>query len=313
MTHPPRPEAPTVGAEATAWSAWLGREERHAALVSADQAALFESSLDRLAPAADEPLAPLRHWMWLFAPPAIPTARLDPDGHPPRGPLVPTWPLPRRMWAGSSLTWLAPVAPGSLLERHSSVLAVELKSGRSGTLGFLTLQHRWHNRGQCAIDERQTVVYREAASGTSPSPVPPPAPPTPAAIPASASEPAAGTDPAPGGWGTVHTPGELLLFRYSALTFNAHRIHYDRTYATRTEGYPDLVVHGPLMATLMIDAFRDAHPRARLRSFSFRALAPAFVGGPLVVGGEPTGDGRASLWVRSSGGAAHLTGEVAFD
>ena len=136
-------------------------------------------------------------------------------------------------------------------------------------------------------------------------------------------EPAPGTPAAPGEpapapnatqphWQRSLVPDEVLLFRYSALTFNGHRIHYDRRHVTQTEGYPCLVVHGPLMATLMLDAFRDAHPGVTVRRFSFRALAAAFAGNALRCGGCPIGDGNARLWVRDAAGREHLAGEVSF-
>jgi len=306
VTGPLPPRAPG-GAQAEGaaheWADWVGREERHGAFAARDLVAFLEASLDRPAPADGAALAPLRHWLWLFAPPATDTSRLDADGHPPRGPLVPTWPLPRRMWAGSIVHWLAPVKLHAPLIRHTSIASVEIKRGRSGTLGFMTLRHRWHSDGECAMDELQTVVYREAAPVVAPATAP--------QRPRSALPEAAA--PRPGCWQVTRMPTEVLLFRYSALTFNSHRIHYDRDYATRVEGYPGLVVHGPLMATLMLDAFRDTHPDARPRSFTFRAVAPAFDGAPLSVGGEPAGDGRATLWVRGADGTAHVDGEVRFD
>jgi 3-methylfumaryl-CoA hydratase len=283
------------------WSAWVGRQERHRLRASADTVALLEATLDRPVAGPDGVLAPLRHWLWTFVPPAAPTAVLGPDGHPPRGPLIPSWPLPRRMWAGSSVRWLAPVPLDAQMEHETTIESVNVKAGRSGTLGFVVLRHRWLAQGSCAIDEQQTVVYREpVAAGAPPAPAPREA----AAAPA---------PPAPGGWQSRVVPTEVMLFRYSAVTFNAHRIHYDTAYTTGEEGYPGLVVHGPLMATLMLDAFRDAHPGATPRRFDFRALQPAFAGAPLLVGGEPDGAGRAKVWVRSAGGADHVAGEVAFD
>jgi 3-methylfumaryl-CoA hydratase len=287
------------------WSAWVGRQERHGLRASADTVALLEATLDRPVAGPGEPLAPLRHWLWTFVPPAAPGAVLGPDGHPPRGPLIPTWPLPRRMWAGSSLRWLAPVPLDAQMEHETTIESVSVKAGRSGTLGFVVLRHRWLVHGVCAIDELQTAVYREPAVAGAP------------AVAASAPAREAASTPAvqasAGAWSRRVVPTEVMLFRYSAVTFNAHRIHYDAAYATGVEGYPGLVVHGPLMATLMLDAFRDEHPGATLRRFDFRALQPAFAGAPLSVGGEPDGEGRARVWVRDATGANHVAGEVAFD
>jgi len=280
-------------------SAWIGRETRQRLRATRDTVACFEATLDRPAPADDAALAPLRHWLWVFAPPPTATARLAPDGHPPRGELVPDWPLPRRMWAGSEVTFLESVPADALLERVITVESANFKHGRSGTLGFVVLRHRWLLDGRCAIDDRQTVVYRE--------PVAPGGPVAPAPAPSPA------TAPEPGAWNVAHSPSEVLLFRYSALTFNSHRIHYDAAYTRDVEGYPGLVVQGPLMATLMLDAFRDAHPRARVRRFAFRALLPAFAGQPIHCGGVPDGDGRSRLWVRDAQGREHVAGEVVHD
>jgi 3-methylfumaryl-CoA hydratase len=293
-------------------SPWVGRTTRTRVRATRETVELLESSLDRAAPAPDAPIAPLRHWLWFFAPPATPTSLLGPDGHSPRGELAPEWPLPRRMWAASDVRFLLPVLPDAWLVRESVLESATLKTGRSGTLGFVVLRHRWLlEDGRCAIDDAQTAVYREAAGS--------------AAVPAApADRPAQGAAAAPGApaaptatpspaWESVHRPEPTLLFRYSALTFNTHRIHYDLPYTTQVEGYPGLVVHGPLMATLMLDAFRDAHPDANVRRYAFRALAPAFAGAPLHCGGVPSAEGRAKLWVRSADGREHLAGEVEFD
>jgi 3-methylfumaryl-CoA hydratase len=286
-------------------SPWIGRQDRARVRATRETVGMLEASLDRAVPGEDAPIAPLRHWLWLFAPPAPPTAALGPDGHPPRGELVPDWPLPRRMWAGSTVDFLEPVPADAPLERVSTVESATLKTGRSGTLGFVVLRHRWLLAdGRCAIDDAQTVVYREAAPPGAPAAASSPA------APAVAAPAPAGPEPA---WESVLRPSTALLFRYSALTFNTHRIHYDQPYATEVEGYPGLVVHGPLMATLVLDAFRDAHPGARVRRFTFRALAPAFAGAVLRSGGRPEGEGRARLWVRGDDGREHVGAEVVFD
>lgn len=280
-------------------SAWVGRETRQRLRASRDTVDCFEATLDRPVPGAHDALSPLRHWLWVFAPPATATSGLAPDGHPPRGELVPDWPLPRRMWAGSDVRFHEPVPIDAALERVVTVESTHVKHGRSGTLGFVVLRHRWMLDGRCAIDDAQTVVYREPVAPGAPvaqAPSPPPAAP-----------------PEPGAWCVEHRPSEVLLFRYSALTFNSHRIHYDAAYTREVEGYPGLVVQGPLMATLMLDAFRDAHPRARVRRFAFRALQPAFAGQTILCGGVPDGDGHSRLWVRDVHGREHVAGEVHHD
>ena len=301
-------------------SPWLGRTKRTRVRATRETVELLETSLDRALPGADATLAPLRHWLWFFAPPAVPTSQLGPDGHSPRGDLAPEWPLPRRMWAASDVRFLLPVPLDAWLVRESVLESATVKSGRSGTLGFVVLRHRWLlEDGRCAIDDAQTAVYREAAAGEAAGAAGSPGG-GPAASGASAgTSPSAGAPPAPAAsapapaWEAVHRPEAPLLFRSSALTFNTHRIHYDLPYVTGVEGYPGLVVHGPLMATLMLDAFRDAHPTASVRRYVFRALSPAFAGSPLHCGGVPAGDGRAKVWVRGADGREHLSGEVEFD
>jgi hydroxyacyl-ACP dehydratase HTD2-like protein with hotdog domain len=283
-------------------SAWIGRETRQRLRATRDTVECFEATLDRPVPASGDALAPLRHWLWVFAPPATATAGLAADGHPPRGELVPDWPLPRRMWAGSDVRFHEPVPLDAPLERVVTVESASVKHGRSGTLGFVVLRHRWLLDGRCAIDDAQTVVYREPVGPVAPGEAAAQAPATPPATP-----------PAPGAWRVEHRPSEVLLFRYSALTFNSHRIHYDAAYTRDVEGYPGLVVQGPLMATLMLDAFRDAHPRACVRRFTFRALQPAFAGQAIACGGVPDGEGRSRLWVRDAQGREHVAGEVLHD
>jgi 3-methylfumaryl-CoA hydratase len=295
-------------------SPWVGRRSSTRVRATRETLGLLETSLDRPVPADDAPIAPLRHWLWFFAPPATPTALLGPDGHSPRGELAPEWPLPRRMWAASDVRFLLPVPADAWLVRESVLESATVKSGRTGTLGFVVLRHRWLlEDGRCAIDDAQTAVYREAATAPAAATAAPRADAAtgaPAAAPLAAAAQAQVPPPA---WESVHRPGPTLLFRYSALTFNTHRIHYDLPYVTGVEGYPGLVVHGPLMATLMLDAFRDAHPGASVRRYAFRALSPAYADAPLHCGGVPAGDGRATLWVRGADGREHLSGEVEFD
>jgi len=291
-------------------SAWVGRAEAFGGAAETETLARLEATLGRAAPGEGEPMAPLRHWLWLFSPPSAPTAALGPDGHAPRGNLAPDWPLPRRMWAGSSLRWLGDLRAGQPLRRETRVESVTAKRGRTGVLGFVTLRHAWSGAdGAVAIDEMQTVVYREAVAAEAAPPAPGGATTAPAGRSAQAGH---GQSPAPAGdWHREIVPTETLLFRYSAVTFNTHRIHYDHPYATGVEGYPGLVVHGPLMATLMLDAFRDAHPGARVARFAFRALAPAFAGAPLHLGGTRLADGTSRLWVRAADGTEHVAGEAA--
>jgi 3-methylfumaryl-CoA hydratase len=218
-------------------------------------------------PREGDPLPPLFHWLYFLD--ETPQSRLGPDGHAVLGAFLPPIGNARRLFAGADILFRAPVPIGAALERTRTVTEVTEKSGRSGPLVFVEIREDVRADGTPAIEERRTLVYRRAAV---PLPVPGPARPF---------------DPAPAGsWVRDLVPHTVLLFRYSALTFNGHRIHYDQAYATGVEGYPGLVVHGPLMATLLAHMAwrRAARP---LRRFTFRAEAPAFANAPLRLLGVP--------------------------
>ena len=247
------------------WSAWIGREETRSDRVDMGQLGRWLATLDREAP-ADGSVPQGFHWC--LGLPDAPTASLGPDGHPRRddGPasFLPPLPQPRRMWASSKVEFIAPLRTGQAIERLSRVQSITEKSGGSGHLVFVDLAHETRGDGALAVREIQTLVYRDA-----PPPGTPPAPP----------EPGAGQFDA-SAWDAVRsvTPTEPLLLRFSALTFNSHRIHYDLPYAQHEEGYRGLVVHGPLTATLLIDLARREVSDNALRTFSFRGVSPAICG-----------------------------------
>lgn len=203
--------------------------------------------------------------------PEAPTALLGEDGHPARddspGSFLPPFPMPRRMWASSKMQFYAPIAIGAVIERRSRIAAVSEKTGGSGRLAFVDVEHTTRANGTVAVIETQTLVYREAAAPDAPL-----SPPLPGE---------GRFDPA--GWDAHRalTPDARLLFRYSALTFNTHRIHYDAPYAEQTERYRGLVVHGPLTASLLLQLAAQELGANRLRSFAFRGLSPAIAGEPL--------------------------------
>lgn len=248
------------------WSAWLGRSEARRDTVDPGHAQRWLATLDRAAP-TDGTMPQGFHWC--LGLPDAPSASLGPDGHPrrdesPESFLPPLPHLPRRMWASSKVEFLAPLRPGMAIERRSTVAAIEAKQGGSGELVFVTLQHETLVDGQPAVREQQSLVYRAAAASDAPLAPPP-----------------AGTgqfDPA--GWHAHRTfvPSEALLFRFSALTFNSHRIHYDLPYARDVERYRGLVVHGPLTATLLLDLARRELGDNALKRFAFRGLSPAICG-----------------------------------
>jgi 3-methylfumaryl-CoA hydratase len=248
-----------------AWDAWIGREERRHDRIDAGLVGRWCATLDR-DPCADGAVPQGLHWC--LCPPDAPTAQLGPDGHPLRdeGPdsFLPPVPLPRRMWASSKVEFLRPLRVGEAVERISRVHSITEKQGGSGALVFVDLAHETSGDGLLAVREVQSLVYRGAApAGATPAPPPP-------------GE--ALFDPTAWDAHRVLAPAEPLLFRYSALTFNSHRIHYDLPYATREEGYRGLVVHGPLTATLMLQLAALDLGDNRLKTFEFRGVSPAICG-----------------------------------
>lgn len=229
-------------------------------------------------------------WHWCFFQEPVGEADLGGDGHPVRGGLIQPPAGCNRMWAGGRLDFLQPLRVGKQSLRTSTVVKVSEKSGRTGKLLFVTLRHDYSQDGVLCIREEQDVVYRE---------------PTPPKLEGGAAVPR-------GDWSEAVVPSPTLLFRYSAVTFNGHRIHYDSPYATFLEGYPGLVVHGPLIATLNLRAFQRANPLGRLKRFAYRGVRPLFVPTPFVVGGRLTEPGRAELWAGDEHGLAQ-SAEVDFD
>jgi 3-methylfumaryl-CoA hydratase len=266
---------------------WIGRTETIADTVTATPVAALAATLDRPAerPAQGTPLPPLWHWLYFL--PLARQSEIGPDGHPKRGGFLPPVPLPRRMWAGSQLTLHAPLAVGDAIERTSTIDNVTSKHGRTGELVFVKVKHEISVRGADtpAITEFHDIVYREAAK------------PGDAALPPQAA-------PAAPMWEQPLQADDVLLFRYSALTFNGHRIHYDRKYVTEVEGYPGLIVHGPLLATLLLDLLRHRLPQATVARYEFRALRPVFDIHRFFVCGAPQPDGHTvRLWIRDHEGA----------
>ena len=271
---------------------WIGRQELLHDSITAFPAAALAATLDRDEPdpVAGDPLPPLWHWLYFL--PRARQSQLGADGHPARGGFLPPVELPRRMWAGGRLTFPGALRLGDPVTRTSTVADVTLKEGRSGPLVFVLVRHEIAGPDGVAITEEHDIVYRGApASGEIP-PAPPQA-------------------PAEAPWQREIVPDDVLLFRYSALTFNGHRIHYDRRYVTQEESYPGLVVHGPLLATLLADLLRRYSDR-RLAAFRFRALGPVFDLAPFAVCGRP-GEDRAELWVRRADGALAMEATASLD
>lgn len=270
-------------------SSWIGRSEESQDRLEPAHVRRIAALLDHAeAPERGAPLPPL--WHWCFFTPTVPQSQIDPDGHPKRGGFLPPVPLPRRMWAGGRLSFHAPLRVGDIVTRTTEIASIRETSGKQGTLVFLTLKHALSTAAGLAIKEEQDIVYR-APSKTA-MPAPDPAPETP-----------------PADWRDPYEPDPVRLFRYSALTNNAHRIHYDLPYATQEEGYPGLVVQGPLTATLLMDAFLK-HRATPPRSFSFRGQAPLFSGAPMALCGQAGSGGAFDLWAEGPGGHKAMSATV---
>ena len=265
---------------------WLGRTETATDVVTAAPCAALSATLDRSPdrPPAGTPLPPLWHWLYFL--PLYRQSEVGPDGHARRGEFLPPVPLPRRMWAGSELEFHEPLRVGDEVTRVSTIAGITEKSGRSGLLVFVKLRHelRRGDEAAVAIAETHDIVYREAARRD-------------------ATAPPAVAAPGAAAWEREVVPDAVLLFRYSALTFNGHRIHYDRRYVTEVEGYPGLIVHGPLLATLLLDLLREHRDDARVVRFAFRASRPLFDTDPFFLCGQPADDGKTvRLWARDRHG-----------
>jgi 3-methylfumaryl-CoA hydratase len=273
-------------------SNWIGREELRADQIDLRTARALAATLD-LDPAGMEPgteLPPL--WHWVYFTPNARRSEIGTDGHPRRGGFLPPVELPNRMWAGGRLRFLQPLAVGDAVSRVSRITRCERKSGRTGDLVFVTVEHTISNGRGVALVEEHDIVYRQ------PSPK---------------GGPLAGEKVEAQAEFRQHIhPDPVLLFRYSALTFNGHRIHYDHPYTTQEEGYPGLIVHGPLIATLLLEAFRAAHPDKRVARYAFRAVGPLFDTTDFDVCGRITEPGKAELWTDCDGRLT-MKAEVAFD
>lgn len=262
--------------------AWIGRTETRSDLVTAVPMAALSATLDRNDPEPVNGTAIPPLWHWLYFLPISPLGEAGPDGHPKRGGFLPPVPLPRRMFAGGRFEYHQPLRIGDRISRASRITDVSGKEGRSGTLVFVTVRHEIANATGVALAEEHDIVYRENPRADAP-----------------VSKPqAARTDEM---FSREIAPDPVLLFRYSALTFNSHRIHYDRSYVTAVEGYPGLIVHGPLIATFLADLLRRNLPKAPVRRFEFRAVRPLFDIHRFTVCGRQDGN-RVALWTRDHEG-----------
>lgn len=277
-----------------ALATWVGRERVTTDIIVADRLARLSATLDRgdPDPRPGDPLPPCWHWMFFYE--STPLSGVGPDGHPARGGFLPPIDKPRRMWAGSRIRFIDPPRVGEAIQRLSRIASVTEKEGKTGQLVFVTVVHEISTPRGLGIVEEQDLVYRDLPAKGAPTPPPPSA-------------------PSNAVWQRTINPSPVLLFRYSALTYNSHRIHYDLKYCQDAEGYPGLIVHGPLTATLLIDLVRRERPDARVETFDFKGVSPLFDTAPFIVAGRQREDGRgASVWAEGPNGALAMTGDVGF-
>ena len=261
------------------FDAWIGKTERLSDVVSQGAVDRFCATLG--AKASNKGVPPGFHWCTCL--PNASLAQLGEDGHPAKGGFLPPIPAPRRMWAASAVEFLAPIAPTATIDRQLTVACVKEKSGKSGSLYFVEVEQETTADGVDAVRERQTIVYREPAA-------------EPILLPKAGS-----VDLSEWEFTETVTPSETMLLRYSALTFNAHRIHYDLPYARDVEGYPALIVHAPLMATLLLQFVERISDGRNIVAFSFRGQKPAFCNQEITLTAKPDGNGLSLAVINVAG------------
>jgi len=273
---------------------WIGKTQTSEDLAAPFPARALIATLDENDPdpKTGDALPPLWHWLYFLE--VARQSKLGPDGHAERGDFLPPVPLPRRMWAGSRFSFEGePIRIGDTIKRSSTIKSVEPKSGSTGAMVFVTVQHTISGPRGLSLIEDHDIVYREAPKPGEAARAPKPAP----------------TDAT---WSRTIEATPPLLFRFSALTFNGHRIHYDQPYVTGTEGYPGLIVHGPLMGLVQIELARRSNPAKIPARFEFRALSPVFAGAPFSVSARHETDGTVSTWIANSTGGLAQQGKVVF-
>lgn len=277
------------GVDLSALRAWIGRQETRSDVISPAPVAGLSAALDYDSPRAEvgDPLPLPWHWLYFLPTPAA--SAMDVDGHARRGGFLPPVVLPRRMWASSSIRFVSPLYVGDSVRRESTISDISHKQGSSGELVFVTIQHQIYRGDELAIEEQQSLVYREADAAGGP--------------------PVAKPSPAKAQWSREVLPDPVLLFRYSALTFNSHRIHYDRDYAMSVEGYGGLVVQGPLTATLLLDLVHRELPKEQVAVFRFRGVRPVLEGQALQLQGCRDGD-SVLLWALDASGGLVMEATV---
>ena len=281
-------------------ASWVGRRQRTAETIDARLVRWLAATLDRpdLIEARDgDVLPPAWHWAYFNA--IEPMSALGRDGHPKRGGFLPATAQPRRMWAGSRLSWHAALRVGTMIERESTILSCEGKHGKSGAMVLVTVGHQLRSGDTLLLEEEHDIVYRDEAGEDERR-----------ALAELAAQARRGETAFEKQGEVVRkiSVGPVQMFRYSAATFNGHRIHYDRDYARDIEGYPGLVVHGPLIATLLLEFLQaEVAPGRRVQRFEFRALRPTFDISPFALHASlPAADGTTALWSTNNAGAVAM-------
>jgi 3-methylfumaryl-CoA hydratase len=282
---------PTTDLDVDSLRGWIGKTETHTDQVTPTPIAALAATLDRddPFPRPGDPVPPFWHRLYFL--PICRASQTGPDGHPKRGGFLPPVPLPRRMFAGARLQFHHPLRVGDRITQVSRIADVSHKAGRTGALVFVLVRHEISNDLGVAMTEEQDIVYRD-------HPAPGAAPPPPQKAPENAI------------WTQEIHPDSVMLFRYSALIFVGHKIHYDWKYVTEVEGYPGLVVHGPLIATFLLELLKRSVPGAHIAGFSFRAMSPLFDTAPFKVSGRMEDGKTAKLWATSSEGALAMDASV---
>lgn len=271
------------------FSTWIGNTESRSDTLTIAPISSMAATLDKQSMAVVEGMEIPPLWHWLYFLPAAMQSELSIDGHPRKGDFLPPITLPRRMWAGSRFQFHRPLRIGESISRVSEIKNVSFKQGRSGQLAFICVGHEVSGENGVSVYEEHDIVYRD-------NPIPGTTPPAPKPAPNNAD------------YEKVVHPDPVLLFRYSALTFNGHRIHYDRDYVTQVEGYPGLIVHGPLLATLLADTLLEINPGAQLERFEFKAVSPVFdLNEFKVCGTHADENGDCQLWIQNHEGGLCMT------
>lgn len=272
---------------------WIGRKESREDIASAWPVVALAATFDRNdpPPRAGDAIPPGWHWLYFLE--AKPASELGHDGHPKLGGFLPPVGVARRMWAGGRIEFRRPLRIGDAIRRESEIISIEPKTGRSGSMVFVTVRHTVTVAGEPAVVDEVDIVYREPAKpGT--------------------AAPAGNPAPREAAWRREMTADPVMLFRYSALTFIGHRIHYDLEYCREVEGYPGLVVHGPLQTLLLLDLCRR-HASSPVRRINYRALHPLFHFERFSVNGNPSTDASMSdLWTVNAAGNVAMQATVCF-